>query len=264
MPTLQSIGPVVELVDSWRDLAPLRRAPRPLPYRGNATWRDPASVTAIVVHQTDVLGGFDPGRQRTARHKGDARAALIERYREADPKKTNDATPYHAIVNPKFRLSIVQWPARARTSHGNGGNEHGVGFAYDGAFERDKGPSDKLDVDLLVVGLAHTICTARLQGCNLRTIEMHRQHSNMRGRDPGAELCRIAVAVGDLFGLVVEPTKVSGTGMPLPREWVAPLPADLQRHVIEVASEVASLYKPKREVILVESELEPEITSQSD
>jgi len=199
---------VVQLVESWQDV------PRPLPAGNKGSTgrqRDPARVSVLLIHQTAVLGGFGVTKHQLAA----VPEHLPPAEREQVARQTRyRSTPYHAVYDPKSRVSIVQWPVWAYMWHGNGGNIDSVGWAYD-----DKIPGGDLDVDAAREALRHVIDAARRQGAELARVESHRQHSSARGGDPGAEIWRgVVLPIAAECGLVAS-TRTTGSGRVNPAAW---------------------------------------------
>ncbi|KIG15493.1 hypothetical protein DB30_05516 [Enhygromyxa salina] len=172
-----------------------RKRPRPL-----------SLVNTVLIHQTAVAGGFGLSERLLGRHTGQVFSARQERYRD---------TPYHGMYSPMDRGSVVQWPAWVHTFHGNGGNDYSVGWAYDGKL-----PGDVLDLHGARSALRHFVTAMREVGVELRYVEAHRQHSNQRGGDPGADIWSSVVRpLLDELRLEERPTRTTGTGLPLPNDW---------------------------------------------
>jgi hypothetical protein len=191
-------------VDSWRAEPKV-----PAGVKGKSRPRWIEKVTAIGLHQTAVAGGFGVSRAMIALAGGDPAAARRKRYR---------ATPYHAIYDPQSRQSIVQWPATLHSYHGNGMNAYTLGWAYDDRIDPTHQP--ELDVDGAREALAHLVEVGREQGCPLRWVEAHRQHSDQRGRDPGEELWQALRPIFADLGLTERPAHTTGSGRTLPPAWL--------------------------------------------
>ncbi len=202
-PSADSVIAPMRKLEYWSELTSL---PNPLPYKGKkGVWRTPSEVVSIVVHQTDVLGGFGAKDED----------ALIKRYRPLS---------YHGLCSPKLRASLVLWPVNAYTYHGDGGNRLGVGWAYDGKFEDRKSSNDTLDVELAKQSFAHFVEVCRKQGAALKWVEAHRQHNKDRARDPGHEIwSQVIMPLLGPLELEIHPdytTKTTKThGMPLDPKW---------------------------------------------
>ena len=190
-------------VESFRTVTSVPRSFK----KGRRRPRAVSTVTTVVVHQTDVEGGFGVSKRLREGHGGDVQAARRVRYRD---------TPYHGVYAPQDRASIVQWPAWAYTFHGNGGNREGVGWAYDGSF-----PGDELDAGGARAALRHFVIAMRDAGAPLRYVEAHRQHADDRGRDPGERIWReVVMALLDELDLELQPKRTTGGGRSLPSSWL--------------------------------------------
>jgi hypothetical protein len=190
-------------VESFRNVASI---PRDFA-RGRKRPRLLTEVTTVLVHQTAVAGGFGLSKRLLDRHQGQVVSARQARYRD---------TPYHGVYSPIDRASIVQWPAWLHSHHGNGGNDYSLGWAYDGLL-----PGDVLDLHGARSALRHFVTAMRDAGVDLRYIEAHRQHSNQRGSDPGVMIWSLVVRplLAEL-GLEERATHTTGTGKPLPADWL--------------------------------------------
>jgi hypothetical protein len=206
----------ITLLDDWRS----QRCPwRVVDSKRRWLARSVAGVDTVLVHATGVKGGFGVSRQQSAAalvrtdkttpHVGLSDAdyafartdARLHRYRE---------TPYHGLYSPRDRVSVVQWPATDFTYHGNKPNAVSVGWAYDGKFTPTE--SDDLDVEGGRASLRHLINAALEQGCPLRRVTAHAQHSN-KPHDPGPRVwLEVVEPVAGEFGLVVALDWVTGNG----------------------------------------------------
>jgi hypothetical protein len=195
----------ITLLDDWR-------SGQRCPWRKRRAFaRKVERVDTVLVHATGVRGGFGvTGRQMAYEQErpgynpdtdNSARMARLTRYRE---------TSYHGIYSPRGRLSVVQWAATEYTYHGNAANSVSLGWAYDGKFTPDE--SDDLDVEGGRESLRHLIRTALEQGCPLRRVTAHAQHSN-KPHDPGPRVwLEVVEPVADEFGLGVALDWVTGNG----------------------------------------------------
>lgn len=197
-------GNVIQLIETWQDV------PYPLPAgtKGRLKTRRPGEqVTAFLVHQTAVRGGFGVTSSQIAAtpdHLPEAERRQIAR--QARYRKT----PYHGIYDPQSRVSIVQWPIWAYMWHGNGGNAASFGWAIDGLWDRSH--ADDLDVDASREAMRHALDCGFRQGAEFECVESHAQHSAGRQLDPGAEIWRgVVLPVAAEFGLGVS-MRTTGTG----------------------------------------------------
>ena len=156
-----------------------------------------------------MRGGFGVTARQLARFEGDPDAeqlARVARYKK---------TPYHGIYSPKSKVSVVQWPVWAYMYHGHKSNRYSLGWAYDALL-----PEDPLDASGARESVRHLLAYAKSQGCEIRHIEAHAQHSN-KPRDPGAGIWReVAQPIAREFGLTFT-DRVTGKGAPIPASWLA-------------------------------------------
>lgn len=173
------------------------------------TPRDVSQVDTILVHQTDVRGGFDLSDEQLEAGGGDPALARALRYRN---------TSYHSLYSPQDRYAWIQWPAWARTWHGDGANKYSVGFAVDGKF-----PGDKLDVEGTREAFRRTVRAFRSAGAPIKYVEAHRQHDDARAGDPGQEIwSKIVVPTLRELNLQERPTHTTGDGLVIPDYWEHP------------------------------------------
>lgn len=184
----------------------MRRETLPESFKGKDTRRDVADVDTVVIHVTDVAGGFGVSPQQVAAAGGDKGRARRARY---------EHTPYHAVYSPRDRASILQWPVWAYSWHGDGANRTSIGWSYDGAF-----PGDRLDVEGARASLRHAVEAYRAAGAPLRFVEAHMQHSAERS-DPGVEIwTQVVRPLLRELGLEERPEHVTRDGKPLPAAWL--------------------------------------------
>jgi hypothetical protein len=190
------------------------RGPYPAHLKGRSlhSFRAPADVTAVCVHQTDVRGGFgaDSLEARALRYGG---TSLAKR-----------GTPYHYVISPKDDAVVAVWHPRVYTFHGDRANAYSIGLAVDGRY-----PGDPVDGDQLAEGFRLAIEHARECGY-LRSggwIEAHAQHRGDRGRDPSPEPYRAFELAAFRLSIFSRPQHVTravtgGIGRALPIEWRHP------------------------------------------
>jgi len=186
----------------------------PLADRPKRKWytapRPAADVEAICLHITAVAGGFGARRRDIDRHLADGHITHDDAvvYAQADRFL---ATPYHAV---SAKALVLNLPGEVVSWHGHGCNRYALGYAI------DKGAQDRLDIcrERRRFRLAAERWIERFP--NLAYVETHRQHSRSRGGDPGGDVCQaLSPVIGEL-GLMWRQSKTTGTGMPMPREWL--------------------------------------------
>jgi hypothetical protein len=203
---MSDAAPIV-LLDDWRSG---QRLPWTLA-NSKRRWlaRKASSVHTILVHATGVRHGFGVDGRLVAAAKPvgvEAFERVSAELRRARYRKT----PYHGLYSPRDRVSVVQWAATDFTYHGNAPNAVSLGWAYDGKFTPDE--SDDLDIEGGRASLRHLINAALEQGCPLRRVTAHAQHSN-KPHDPGARVwLEVVEPVADEFGLGIAMDWVTGNG----------------------------------------------------
>ncbi len=180
---------------------------------GRLVMRDPASIDAIVLHQTAVTFGASPAAVRAA--KGDKDLARHRR-----------ALGVHAHVTAfTDGTAVAAYPLRAYVYHGNGANSRSIGLEIEGHYNGIPG-GQLAEPDAATIQSAREACTwlveaARAEGITLRYYLAHRQYSRSRRSDPGWYLWR-AVGVDwceARLGLQPLPTLVDRDGYPIPKTW---------------------------------------------
>ena len=220
-----SAGEPIELISSWRtgQRCPLRVGDKP---KRRAWPRKIADVDTVLVHATAEAGGFGPGKSRLARKVAEVLGdetreptpdELIEARRRALVERYGRQT-YHGLYSPTVRTSLVQWPATDYTYHGDRANSCSLGWAYDGRFAPDH--SDELDIEGGRESLRHLIRDALEQGCPLRRVSPHANHSR-KPHDPGPLVwLEVVRPVAEQFGLELELDWTTGKGQPWARRWM--------------------------------------------
>jgi hypothetical protein len=185
----------------------------PLAHRPKRKWytqpREFDDVTAFCVHITAVRGGFGARKSDIAKHvkRGLDREKAVT-HAQADRFL---AVPYHDI---SARSLVRNLPAEVVSWHGRRCNRYSLGYAIDMAS------GDAFDLDLEQVRFDRVIRERRRECPGIRWIEAHRQHSAMRGGDPGAKVFRALLDVANDHGIEARPTHTTGTGRPLPADWL--------------------------------------------
>jgi hypothetical protein len=186
----------------------------PLADRPKQKWysklRHPNDVEAICLHITAVRGGFGARRSDIQRHLSDGHITHDDAvvYAQADRFL---ATPYHAV---SAKALVLNLPGEVSSWHGNGCNRYALGYAIDKAAEE----SLCIRKEQRRFRLAAERWLERFP--NLTYVETHRQHSRSRGGDPGGDVCHaLSPVIGEL-GLMWRQSKTTGTGRPMPREWL--------------------------------------------
>lgn len=213
----------ITLLSTWRSG---QRCPRRVDGKPKRSiWRrEPSTVDTILVHATAVRGGFGVATAQLAavtQAQLDAvghgltpdaavyTAALAARFAR---------TTYHGVYMPRIRTSLVQWPAMDRTYHGDAANSCSMGWAYDGSFR--PGLLDDLDIEAARESLRHLIRDALEQGCPLRRVSPHANHSTKQ-HDPGPLVWReVIVPVAEQLGLELALDWTTGEGQPWARRWM--------------------------------------------
>jgi hypothetical protein len=186
----------------------------PLEDRPKRKWyrslRHPNEVEAVCLHITAVRGGFGARKRDIQRHLNDGHIthddAIV--YAQADRFL---ATPYHAV---SAKALVLNLPGEVVSWHGNGCNRYALGYAI------DKAAGERMNIrrEQNRFRLACERWIERFP--NLAYVETHRQHSAMRGGDPGGDVCQaLSPVIGEL-GLMWRQSKTTGTGKPMPREWL--------------------------------------------
>ncbi len=200
--------------------------PAPAWFKGRAnTTRTDRDVMAFMWHQTDVEGGFGVSSQAIARHDGDGRAALMERFegseylrkKELDAGKDGDVgEPYHYVYRPQENEVIALWHPSRYTYHGNGGSAYTIGCAIDGKY-----PGDEIDPDAIGFAWVSIMEHAREAGFEPPELEYHRQHDDMRGKDPGEDVALVVDELARCFAVKLNPEHTTGSGRTVPMSWRA-------------------------------------------
>jgi hypothetical protein len=200
--------------------------PAPTWFKGKAgTTRTAADVPAFLWHQTAVAGGFGVSSQALARHDGDEKAALMERFtgseylrqQELDQGKDGDVgEPYHYVYRPQENEVLAVWHPSRYTYHGNGGNSYSIGCAIDGKY-----PGDEFDPDALGFAWVSIVEHARAAGFEPHCLEYHRQHSSGRGGDPGEDVALVVDELARCFAIKLNPEDTTGSGQTVPMSWRA-------------------------------------------
>lgn len=185
----------------------------PLPQRPKRKWypgaRDLENITAICLHITAVRGGFGARRRDVAKHL--ERGVSAERARVLAQADRFLATPYHAVSAAAL---IRNLPEHVTSWHGHGANRYSLGYAV------DMGRGDHVDIQREQDRFESILVRWSLICPNLRYVEAHRQHHAMRGRDPGPDVFAPLHEVAAGYGVRARPRHVTGTGRPLPADWL--------------------------------------------
>jgi len=175
-------------------------------WHGRRWWkRSPESVKHWCWHQTAVLGGI-------AARDLEAYLERLHGHAVEPGKRQRDGVPYAYVYSPRFEALVALTHPAWCGYHGNGGNK-GIGIAIDASI-----PGELLDVDALAEAWRLAIDHAEGAGFTPELITSHRQHSNMRGGDPGAEVWKVVERVGLELGLRVD-EGTTGSGRPIPEHW---------------------------------------------
>ena len=195
----------------------------PLWFKGYVNMsRSPGAVTAWVIHQTAVAGGFGVSQKAVERHGGDRWAALLERFEGSEHYLDEDAwagQPYHYIWRPQERRLVVLHHPRLCTWHGHASNDYSLGFAIDGKF-----PGDQLNAAALAAAFEAASVHAASLGYMPGELEAHRQHHSSRGGDPGEQVWPVVESTARPLGIIPTLTRTTGSGRPIPDLWRPELP----------------------------------------
>jgi len=182
---------------------------------GRVSLRLIKSITSVVLHQTATP--FSISERAIQEAAGDKQLALARRAL---------GVACHAMA---FRDGFFALPCPLTwyVYHGNGFNATSLGIEIEGRYAGDlERKSDEQEVTDLVVecanaALKYLVDEARLLGAPLKYIYAHRQSSETRRGDPGAELWRrVAVEYATpVLGLERRPELVMGGGRQLPKSW---------------------------------------------
>lgn len=211
----RAVGEIVEAGrDTGEPLLVVNNESEPLGDRPKRKWyakpRHPHDIEAVCLHITAVSGGFGARRRDIERHLDDGYISRQDAvtYAQADRFL---ATPYHAV---SARALVLNLPGDVVSWHGNGCNRYALGYAI------DKGAEDEIDVATEQKRFRFALERWMDRFPSLQYVETHRQHSAMRGGDPGGDVCQaLSPVIGDL-GLTWRHSRTTGTGRPMPREWL--------------------------------------------
>lgn len=181
-------------------------------YRWSRRRADLAEITTVVTHQTATPIGV--GDELLRAHAGDRVAARMARLTGSSAKRRG--VPYHGLFSPQDDATLLPWHPKFTSAHGHGSNRYSVGWAYIGTF-----PGDAVS-ERLADHFGTLLDEWLSMGLGLRFIEAHRQHSDQRGGDPGAELWAPLVEVARSRGIEPRPEHTTGTGLAIPASWTAP------------------------------------------
>lgn len=187
------------------------------PFKGRAQPRDVSRIIAVTIHQTAVE--FGVGRKfRNA----------PEREREAAYHARFESVPYHFVALRNRDLFYGNPPERY-TYHGGPLNGRSIGFAVEGsfpAFTKNRKPKHteitQERIDAWRYSFRWAVGTTRRAGAPLRYVWTHRQGSKNRAGDPGEEIMDLIIRPElEPLGLELAPAWSTGTGKPLPPDWLA-------------------------------------------
>lgn len=211
---LRTLSDEIELPGECNTVTAIDLEGVPLEDRPRQRWyrqpRHPNDVDAICLHITAVAGGFGARRRDIDRHLADGHITRDEAvvYAQADRFL---ATPYHAVSARALVLNlngdVVSW-------HGHGCNRYALGYAI------DKGADEPLSVAREQKRFRFAAERWLERYPMLQYVETHRQHSAMRGGDPGGDVCQAISPVMSELGLTWRHSRTTGTGRPMPREWL--------------------------------------------
>lgn len=179
---------------------------------GRLVMRDPASIDAIVLHQTACTFGASSAAIQAA--GGDKSKARHQRALGVHAHSTafTDGT------------AVIAYPLRAYVYHGNGANSRSLGLEIEGHYDGIPGgklgdPSD-MTIETAREALRWLVEAARAEGMPIRYVLAHRQYSSSRRSDPGWKIWRdVGVWSEAALGLTPLPTLTDRDGAPIPKAW---------------------------------------------
>lgn len=185
--------------------------------RGKPATRTPTGVT---LHQTACWFGVAPfqlkasgGDEALARHR---RALAVHAH-------------ITAFRSGKF---VVAYDPHVYVNHGHQWNSTDVGIEHEGLYDANGEPMempDRVDVGAIIEA-GRAALSWLVETCpTIRYVHAHRQamregrNRRPKAADPGARIFReVGVEHGvKKLGLVIEPDKALGIGLPLPKGWYA-------------------------------------------
>lgn len=198
------------LAPSWQAEAGKAEPPWLKGRRAERHARDISRIHAVVVHQTDVPGGFG------------APSLEARALRYGGTSMDRRGTAYHYVISPRDNAVVGVRHPRVYTHHGDRSNAYSIGLAIDGRY-----PGDEVDPDQIAAGFVLVATHARAVGCPIDTIEAHAQHSAQRARDPGGSLWLPIERRAAVLGIFARPSHVTtstrgGRGSPLREDWRPP------------------------------------------
>jgi len=215
------------------DLRAERSAARPkvrLNASGAAHVRKPEAITGICLHQTAVR--FGVSARQLAAAAGDRATALARRALNIAAHATVFQPDPAGSHGP---LLVPCAPLRWHVNHGNGLNPVTLGLEVDGLYAGVEGDARTVwggkaptvwtaeMADAVIAMIAWLLKEAKAEDMDVRYLYAHRQSSATRRGDPGELIWKtVALRAADELGLLMEPARVWGNGLPLPSAWGIP------------------------------------------
>ena len=196
-------------------------------------FRDESRVNTVVTHVTAVRGGFGPGSSRMQKWQEEldqdtVDPSLLRQLKDFPPEdkahllalwERYSGLPYHWMAVPGIKSHVIHnlFPS-VYSYHAGIGNKYSVGWALDCQY--DEVLPDHL-VEAAKVSLKRCIQEVRSACQGTVFVQAHRQHSSMRGNDPGPIVwSRVVVPVVEEIPYAQIRYDLSeGAGKPIPDSW---------------------------------------------